>query len=1280
MRFYVRVMSVLACCALGLLAWAGESKMAYSESLIPRLNVPHMHTPPVIDGKIGATEWREAVKVMGVVNVFSLVYRDRPISFWVAWDPQHLYIATRTDILPGHRLYRSKRERFTTGTVFDDAFEFGLFMHDRNKKEGEVSSFMKFVLNELGSGEYMKIYPSIGQNMYNWQPDMQIANRMYTEDGTQWWEQEIAMSLDDMQMPVENKAGDRIDLLLAADLKNPGWQWLDYPSASGHLEHYGFPRMVLTDDQPYIQIERFSGLHDEKLELRSVIYNPGKAPVTVNTTVSALYNATPGSKTEPASIFDEKAPLTIPAGGSARLDCTKAFPGYKYEFTKWGSALNVTNLRLDVQNTPDAPPVYHYACDFAGTDKKYLEATPRTTVFDYDMQFNPVTNRLALSGDTLDAQLPAGTRPAAMLYTVTKDGVPIQNGRIARLVHARYDDIITLPTLAPGKYTVTLALVDADGKTLVQRNDATFDKKDEAKEFAAWWGNKIGDTEKVLQPFEPLKVKGTAVTCTRRVYTFDSLGLPRQIVANGGNVLTRPARIVATVGGKEIVVPATGKVTFTKKTDWRLEFTGTAKAAGLAFTAKGWMEQDGLVNVDLTFAPQGKPVTLDALRVEWPIDGTDGSWMTCIGGAGGNYAPRTIGKVPDGTGRVWDTLSGIGKAGSTMVIGNWENNLWVGNDRRGLLWCADSDQGWAPRDDAPAHSLVRTGTEVAIYNHLISGTLRLDAPRTVQLQYNASPFRHFAPGWRLTQVSAANGFSRPDYKTNEKTKQDYFSILSMPSTDVKEWPEYYAKYKERAASAAKAGWYGIGPRLTWFLTNQIALRGYMDKTTEPGVYNYFRADWVPGNESLNASYRDYCMYLMNRHIREGGVTHYYFDITFTRDASELIAGFGYRLPDGRVQPTSTDATLREWYKRTWALIQENNLYPGGVSGHSTNSICLRALPWTDAILDSEYPMKDPLSVYPSDRMIALSHPETFGVNISHLGFMHPDWAALHDASAGGSGFPFNSQEFRHFGIAAGDVRFVPYWRSQGIITPADPAVFASAWTRPGKAVVEVLNYGTDAKEPTRSAKLTLNLRALGVPAGATVRIREMLPRGGRIARHSKNFDWYQALPDTLRWKNDEEPKLRPAAKPTLDPATGVVDGVELFYHDARYLLITWDAKPAAPPATFDDKQRADALEWGLSRAKALTAAEIAQRVRGAANLPVQVWSQPGTVLLQVTNPGTKPADATLTLDLQALGVKVQKLWAQYTQCIGGTLDAEAGTVTVKGIPAGKSTLIFIDTF
>ncbi len=1282
-------------CAAGWVLAGG--KLVFDESLIPRFNVPRTARPPTIDGRIDPAEWQAAARVTGVVSTHSLAYKDRDVTFWLAWDAQHLYVAARSDVLPGHRLYRASRERHTTEVVFDDAYEFGIFMHDRNKPAGEHPSFLKMVVNSLGAGEYMKIYPSIGQNMYNWQPDNAISNRVYEADGRRWWDFEMAMDLADLQMPVENRAGDKLDMLLAADLKNPGWQWLDFPSASGHLEHYGFPRLTLTDAEPYVQVERLGGLHDEKLDLRLTVHNPSGQPVTVEA-MTRITHTPPKGAGDPATVVDETRALTVPAGGSTSLNVTKAFPGLAYSFTKWGAPENGSRLTLGVRR-PDAPaaaPVYAYTCDFSGTNKSYLVAEPRTTVFEYERKFNPADNRLFLAGDTLDAAIPVGSAIAAMTYAVERDGKRVVAGRVDRRVNLKFEAMLDLPVLAPGTYRVTLAFVDAAGQVLVSRNDITFDKKDEARAFARWWKNRIADTEKVLKPFEALKVSGgrtPRITCTRRDYELGSLGLPMRITANGGPVLGAPARVVVTIGGREFAVPTDRPVKITSKTAWRVEFGGSAEAGGVAFSATGWMEQDGLVNLDLTYAASGAgAVAIEDLRVEWPVDGRDGSWMSCIGGVGGNYSPRTIDRVPAGQGQVWDTLTGIGKAGSKMLIGNWENNLWVGNEIRGLCWFGDDDRGWVPNDQTPAHSLFRDGQSVVIRNHIIrlppgAAPFVLDAPRTIRLQYNATPFRHLAPGWRLTQVSAANGFSSPTWKANEKeNNKEYFSILSMPSRNTNEWAYYLAKYQATANTiAAKDGWNSVNPRLHTFLNNQIALRGYMDKTLEPGLYDYFNADWIPGNESLNATYRDYMIQLMDLHVREGGLAHYYFDISFSQSLAAPIAGFGYFLPDGRAQPGSMDGPLREWYKRVWALMQEHDLYPGGVSGHATHSICLRALPWTDAILDSEYPMQDPITVYPSDAMIAMSCPHAFGVNISHLGFMHPDWAALHDAGMGGSGFPFNSAAFRHFGIAAADVQFVPYWRNQAIVKQSAPGILASIWKRPGKAIVQVLNHeaAPEGEEPTRTARLALDLKALGVMGpvdAATLRIREIQPGGGRISAKSAIFDWYAKLPDSPRWAKDEQPKLRPAASPRLDPATGVLDGVDLFYHDSRYIEITWDDRPVSREtvaAAVGDTNVVSALAWGFSRAKPAAAGTVAAKDK---RVGTKAWTQPGTALVVLQNGGEQTVTAELTADLGALGVQVPKLWAAYTQCLGGELNPTSGVVTVKGLMPGEQRLVFIDTY
>ena len=277
----------------------------------------------------------------------------------------------------------------------------------------------------------------------------------------------------------------------------------------------------------------------------------------------------------------------------------------------------------------------------------------------------------------------------------------------------------------------------------------------------------------------------------------------------------------------------------------------------------------------------------------------------------------------------------------------------------------------------------------------------------------------------------------------------------MPSTDADDWPANYARYKARAATAANEGWYSNRPRLGLFLTNQIALRGYMDKTTEPGMYDYFRADWIPGNESLNKSYQDYMLYLMNRHIREGGVTHYYFDISFTKDTADLIAGFGYRLPDGRVQPTAWTVHCASGISAPGRSYRRTICIPAASPGmRRTPSACAHCRGRMPSWIRNTHEGPDHrVFLGAHDRHVL---PGGLRGDHLHLGFMNPNWATMHDANMGGGDDPFNTPGFRHFGIAGDDVQFVPYWRNGGIVKHIGQGLLASIWKRPGKAILEVM--------------------------------------------------------------------------------------------------------------------------------------------------------------------------------------------------------------------------------
>jgi hypothetical protein len=1273
---------LLATCFLTLFTGTALNVLAqkayvFSEDKIPRFNIPETSKPPVIDGTIGKEEWKDSVKIMGMSQAFYNKYHPRPHAFYVAWDKEHLYIAGRAHILPGHKLLKSRREKRAMGVVHDDSFEFGIDMLGRNKLPGEVQSYFKFVLNSLNSGEYMKNYPEIGQMLYNWRPDLDMKSKLHqTKDGT-FWEIEFAMDLQDLQMPVENQPGDVILMLFSADLKNPGWDWGHFASASVYLRSDGFPKGTLTQLKPYIQIDKLDGFEQEKIDLKSTIYNPSEKPVKVKVDLLIANEQeipkTINSKVTKAIVKEEKI-LTIPAKGSVKFDVSESFAGKLNYDTKnrQKKMRGVFDFNVSLAENKNAASIFSSNIWFRPEEvKKYLKKCadykPSDKSFLTFTQFNPVKNMLLVEADTLDAKLPKDVKVEAVQYELTKDGKTICKGTIKTFANYKFQDLIKMPELTPGTYKLTLKMVDKSGKELAIRDDITFEKKDEAKLFAKWWNTNIGNVERVIPPFEALNVSqdifgnGTSISCTLRKYQLDGLGLPVQIDSATGKVLTKPARIVVTIDDVEHVVPTDSQLKITDSKDWRVTFKGNSEAAGLKFSTDGWMEQDGLVNLNLTYEPIDKPVTIQELRVEWPLDDSRQNYMTVIG-HGGNYCSRYIDIVPNGQGEIWSSLKNVGLTGANMTKGNFYSNIWIGNDLHGLLWCGESDEGWVPNDKISSHTILREGNTLSLRNHLI-GTYPGDKPyvlkkaKTANLQYNASPFKKLEPGWRINMRSACNGFSeKPKYKVNWDTGKTYFTVLSPPFKDTKRWDEYYKYCKEVTEKRKLKGLYDQSCRLKPYFTNQIAVRGYGPKSLEEGVYPYFKGAWLSASngETLCKSYTDYMIYLMNRQVSEGGANHFYFDISFVNSMKGLAAGMGYRLPDGRIQPTGANDNLRKWYMRVSAMMDENGVRAGGVSGHATNAICLKALPWASAILDSEFPMKDPITVYKKDRMIALSNPHNFGVNINHLGFMNPEWASMFDSGMGGDhGSVFDRPAFRNWGISEPDVEFTGCWQNQKIVRRIADGLLASIWQRPGSAVIEVMNYGLDPQgsEKKRACVMTLDLGALGVPESAikagNVRIQNLFKN--QKQKYSKKmtiFKWYKDMP------GEGQEKYKPAINPELNLKTGAITGFDINYHAARFIVINWNENPIEKSKLtgLTSAEQTEALNWGINSQNAKQVTPGSNLIQTTpADIKTMAWQRPNSVMIKVSNSGKEKARVKIKLDLEKLGIKVQKLWVNYTQ-------------------------------
>jgi len=310
-------------------------------------------------------------------------------------------------------------------------------------------------------------------------------------------------------------------------------------------------------------------------------------------------------------------------------------------------------------------------------------------------------------------------------------------------------------------------------------------------------------------------------------------------------------------------------------------------------------------------------------------------------------------------------------------------------------------------------------------------------------------------------------------------------------------------------------------------------------------------------------------------------------------------------------------------------------------------------------------------------MIALSCPHNFGVNISHLGFMNPTWAAMHDAGMGGAGDSiFWTGEFRHWGISREDVQFIPYWRNAHVVKECAQGSIVSLWKRPTSVALAVMNHGPDpeGQEQTRPARMRLDLPALGVPKG----LRGEQLRVGELLNHLPNprylghLKWVQDLPRNPRG----EPLPLPAIQPKLDPRSGTIDGFDVPYHHVRYLALYWDAKPIADESwkdLFQGRLRTAVLDWGINTASALTGPDLADKVRcETGGIRIWAWTQPRSALLRITNSNDQPVAAALALDLDRLGIRVQKQWRDFTSIVA--LDGGAVQNLEEDVKPGDTRL------
>ncbi len=1084
------------------------------DGMLPHLSVPRMSNPPTLDGRIEADEWREATAISGVGGAMSNVLIARPTTYYLAWDAENLYMAIRTWVKPGYKPSARGRQP-GAATVFDDGAEFHIMPLGKNVVQGTTPSSFKFILNTLGFfGDFNRV--SVGQQFKNWNPRFE-ARAGLTEEGSaplggRWWECEVIMPAAEYELRGPNQVGDEWKVMMAFNHMYSGWTQARISSGTSYFDPGQYPTATLVEKAVAVQMtmDKLPGPLDGLASVHYSLYNQAASPanVEVRVTWSVVETGKGGLKaiTGLEELLVEAESLTIEAGGTAEFQLDKPLP----ESPKEAFLLMHHQVKQDERVIFSN---FHFFKPHAYPKDALAPAAPSEKAFPLLGTFNPVKPNFLVEADSYYLARPEDAERVAYTISRASDGKLLADGEIGNPVTYVYRALIPLPDLQPGEYILSATMQLRDG-TRLGPETVSFTKLDEATAFAAWWQTKLGDTERLIAPFTALTRDGAAVRAWGREYTLDALGLPAAVVSQGRTVSGGAARLIVTVNGREEAVPLIGVPSFGAETAWRIPFTGEATGAGLRFTVDGRLEQDGMVLLDLTYAPAaGQAVTIEGLRLEFPISAAEAESFLCQG-QGGNYASKTAMVLPrDQQGKVWDTLD-TGINGSGMTVGSFYPSLWLGNEKRGFLWHADSDRGWFPDNEHPAHDLVRQGDAFVIRNHIVPKGIELREPRTIHFTYMASPFRPMARNWREVTYSedgTFDGINKKQKDEDGKVLVDGWNWLTPPSTDPEQWSEMWAGYKE-IADARVAKLRITDPALARnkygsTVHTSLPLMGYGWKSPDKRVTEYFAADWE--NDTWNRTEQDYFLYIADRAFREGGLRTIYWDIFFMALKQSVQAGLAYELPDGRIQPSFNALNIRQFTMRMYGLMGDHGLTPNSQVSHATNCYCLPAMGWMDAVLDGEYHAvsdesgMDWVDGYPIERMRAMSVSGQFGSAITWMTLMRfqdpvkrdharrgfREWPRMFDTWKGwGHSVPPAALDW---GVAEAETVYIPFWRNP-YVESASPEVLVSAWRQADRILLMVFNYSRDRK---LDGELTVDLAALGLlpelPWEEFVRLRDL---------------------------------------------------------------------------------------------------------------------------------------------------------------------------------------------
>lgn len=1036
----------------------------------PVATIPYAHTQPVIDGVVNDAEWQGAFSQRALQTTGGML-SVRQSRFWVMWDEEHIYVAMREPLRPGERLLQARRGRQPhkdVEVINDDCYEIWISADATDPLTGQPHCSTQFLANFAGARTDALHQPAVGNSRTSsYDTDWEPRSRLTPNHE---WEMELVIpraSLGLTKGPFQD--GLRLRALLARNFKRP-WEQNSFEGTSTFAVVETHSQWVLSRRAPALQLLEVGNAATRKIGARLA------AQAQSDTTIRWRYQSDSVTKEGVAQVRQGRwaevvqlPDLDQPGPGRVRFTVTGADDTVLLDWSAQRSFGFAKRKQAPADGGKPVPVEYNQAAE---------SLDDRGDQLNLDITFNPEKNYARVFGDFIHFDNRAAIQEIVIVVRDAADR-EIQRATTRLDQDAYAKAVLQFPQHPPGSYTVRFDCRDAAGQVIASK-ESSFAQENLAAKYE-WWHTPRGNIEKVIAPWTPVTFEAGVFGVWGREMEVGAAGLPKRVRTQGREILAAPARLVARdAAGRELTAAgAETKLLFDK--DHRKTLQVNSALGDVAVRSEVQVAFDGLYQITLTLTPR-QATTWRSLQVVLPYAETMAEYIHAV--TAEIRSGFWYGFTPPGRGRVWDCRL-LGDR--TMKLGSFIPYLWLGSTTGGLCWFADSDAGWIPSDTTPAIEIQRNAAgQVDLVFNLISDEATLDQPRTITFGLQASPVKPLHPRWREDSWWCGDTF-KPYAHDGD------LIFASVPFVAPDHAAEATRLIGEQHRGGRFAVPYFIHTALPRHRVPELAVFGEQWKTTVDDALCY--------RDSLT----DYMIHHWSRWAEVYGIDGYYIDNMRPLACDNLEHGCGYRLPDGRVQPTFQMFDTRAYFLRSRALFLEQRPQSKLVL-HMTNAMIL---PWVgpaDVAYDGEhhviYPElnKDFMDFWSLERM-RVDYPAQWGVAVNFMHEYQGNWepvdlhramrayfatVMLHDALPTGNhnGHARNLMDQRaKFGLGAADVRFLPDWETTGLTT-GNRDIKLAGWLRPGKLLLLVANFGEQ-----QPAKIALDLAQLGW-AGKTVSVTD----------------------------------------------------------------------------------------------------------------------------------------------------------------------------------------------